>query len=44
MRATASKAAKNADKRLRTQVTKDDDGTEVLAIQAVDEDQADKSG
>lgn len=38
MRAIASSAAKSAGKRLRTQIVKDDDGTEALAIQANDED------
>jgi hypothetical protein len=36
MRAIATSAAKTAGKRLRTQVTEDDDGTEALVIQAFD--------
>ena len=36
MRAVASNAAKKAGKRLRTKVTKDDDGCEALIIQALD--------
>ena len=36
MRATAVSAAKRAGKRVRTQVTTDEDGTEALIIQAID--------
>ncbi len=36
MRAIAVSAAKRAGKRLRTQVTKDEDGTEALIVQAID--------
>ncbi len=38
MRASAAKAARGAGKRLRTRVTTDEDGTEALVIQALDED------
>jgi hypothetical protein len=37
MRAIAASAAKSAGKRLRTQVSRDDDDTETLVIQAVDD-------
>lgn len=37
MRATAISAAKRAGKRIRTQITKDADGTEALVIQATDD-------
>ena len=37
MRAVATKAAQAAGKRLETQATTDDDGTEALIIQAVEE-------
>ncbi len=39
MRAIATSAAKTAGKRLRTQVTEDEDGTEALVIQALNHSQ-----
>lgn len=37
MRAVASSAAKKAGKKLRSKITKDEDGCEALVIQAVDQ-------